>query len=182
MKTGTILHRFTAKNGGRVILRTPRWEDLDDLLNYINSLADEDLDVLPERRKMTKDEEADWLGRRLAEMEKGEIIDVVAEVDGRVVANSEVVVEGRSMGHVGEVGIAIRSGYRDVGIGTEMMKTLVEESCKGGLKVLVLRAFANNNRAIHVYEKAGFKETGRIPKGLCRNGKYVDEVIMTKEI
>ena len=52
MKPGEILHRFTAKDGRGVILRTPKWEDLDDLLDFINSLADEDLDVLLERRKI----------------------------------------------------------------------------------------------------------------------------------
>jgi hypothetical protein len=49
MKAGRIIHRFTAKDGREVILRTPRWEDLDELLGYINSLAEEDLEVLPSR-------------------------------------------------------------------------------------------------------------------------------------
>ncbi len=182
MKVGEILHRFKAKDGREVILRTPRWEDLDDLLDSINLLAEENLDVLPERKKMTRDEEADWLGRRLAEMEKGKVIDVVAEVDGRVVANSEVNIGRGARSHVGELGIGIRSGYRDVGIGTEIMKTLIEESRKVGLKMLILNVFVNNNRARHVYEKVGFKEIGRIPKSFYKNGKYIDEVIMTKEI
>ena len=42
--------------------------------------------------------------------------------------------------------------------------------------------FSNNERARHVYEKVGFKETGRIPKGLYRNGKFIDDVIMVKEL
>ena len=179
MKTGEILKRFIAKDGRNVILRTSEWEDLDDLLDYINSLAEEDLDVLPERKRMTRDEEADWLGRRLAEMEKGKVINVVAEADGRVVANSEVNIKMGAMSHVGELGIGVRLGYRDVGIGTEMMRTLIEETRKAGLKVLVLRVFANNNRAIHVYEKVGFKESGRIPKGIYRKDKYIDDLIMT---
>ena len=104
MKPGEILKCFTAKDRREVILRTPRWEDLDNLLDYINSLAEEDLYVLPERRKMTREEEADWSGRRLAEMEKGRVIDVVAEVDGRVVANSEVSLRRGDLSHVGGLG------------------------------------------------------------------------------
>jgi hypothetical protein len=38
MKTGQIIHTFTAKDGREVILRTPKWEDIDDLLELINSL------------------------------------------------------------------------------------------------------------------------------------------------
>ena len=49
-----------------------------------------------------------------------------------------------------------------------------------GLRVLTLTAFASNKRAIHVYEKAEFLQTGLIPKKLLKQGKYVDEVIMTK--
>ena len=63
MKVGKILHRFIAKDGREVNLRTPKWKDLDDFLEYINSLAEEDLDVLPERKILTLDKEADWLGR-----------------------------------------------------------------------------------------------------------------------
>jgi len=119
------------------------------------------------------------LRSRLAEMEKGKVIDVVAEVDGRLVANSEVNMKSGPMSHTGELAIMVRSGYRDVGIGTEMVQTLIEESRKAGLKVLVLHVFANYSRAIHVYEKVGFTETGRIPKGIHLEDEYIDDVIMT---
>ena len=45
MKTGQIFHTFTAKDGREVILRTPKWEDIDDLLALINSLIDEEADI-----------------------------------------------------------------------------------------------------------------------------------------
>jgi len=63
-----------------------------------------------------------------------------------------------------------------------MMKTLIEQADMMGLKILTLTVFATNKRAIHVYQKVGFKETGRILKGIYRKGKYLDRVIMTKEI
>jgi RimJ/RimL family protein N-acetyltransferase len=47
-----------------------------------------------------------------------------------------------------------------------------------GLRVLTLSAFESNKRAIHVYEKVGFVQTGRIPRKFFREGKYIDEVIM----
>jgi ribosomal protein S18 acetylase RimI-like enzyme len=76
------------------------------------------------------------------------------------------------------LGIAIGSGYRDIGIGTEMMEVLIEESRKAGLKLLLLGVFETNNRARHLYEKLGFKEIGRVPKGIFRNGRYIDEIRM----
>jgi RimJ/RimL family protein N-acetyltransferase len=124
--------------------------------------------------------EIDWLARALGSLEKDEVFYLVAEVDGKVVANSGI---GTRRGgydrHVGVVGIAIREGFRDVGIGTEMMRTFIKRARFMGLKVLTLSVFESNKRAIHVYESVGFVQTGRIPRKFLREGEYVDEVIMT---
>ena len=181
MKPGEVLRRFRVKDGREVILRTPRWEDLDDLMEFINSLVDEGVDIAM-KRKVTRDEEADWLGRRFAVLEKGEGLNLVAEVDGKVIANSDLDMKSGYSSHVGEIGIAIRGGYRNIGIGTEMLKTLIAQAEKKELRILILRLFATNKSAHHVYEKVGFKETGRVPKFFFKNGSYVDEVIMTREI
>jgi len=180
LKAGQVFRRFTAKDGRGVILRAPRWEDLDDLLNLYNSLVDEGADItdLP-TEKVTREEEANWLGRRLADIENDRIIGIVAEVDGRVVANSDVTRKGGIMGHVGKLGMLVKAGFRSIGIGTEMMKTLIEESRRMGLKVLVLDVFASNSRARHLYQKMGFEEAGRIPKGIHRKGEYIDLIRMT---
>ncbi len=181
MKVGEILHRFKAKDGREVILRTPKWEDLNDLMEYINSLVDEGAEIARDH-KVTREEEADWLGRKLALLEKGEELSLVAEVDGKVVANSEITKLRGYSRHVGGLGISIKKGYRDIGIGTEMLKTLIAQAKKMDLKILTLSVFSTNKRAIHVYKKVGFKETGRRPEFFYKNGKYTDDVIMAKEI
>jgi len=127
MRTGEILHRFTAKDGRHITLRTPRWEDLDDLMEYINSLVDEGADIA-KNQKVTREQEADWLARGLAEIEKGNVFMVIAEVDGKVVGCSDVTKRGGYSKHVGGIGIGIKSGYRDIGIGTEMLKTLISQA------------------------------------------------------
>jgi RimJ/RimL family protein N-acetyltransferase len=160
-------------------LRTPKWDDLDDLLELINSLVKEGADIL-RSDKVLRDEEIDWLSRTLSRLEKDEAFYLVAELNGKVVAISEINRKGGYEKHVGIIGIALRSGFRDLGIGTEMMKTLVEQAQKMGLKILILSAFATNQRAIHVYEKLGFVQTGRIPKKYFKGGKYIDEIIMAK--
>lgn len=176
-----ILRHFIAKDGSKVILRQLRWEDLDDCLDFINSLVDEGADILREKQ-VTRDEEADWLGKKLASIEKGEVINVAAEVDRKVVANSEVERRGGVMNHVGLLGIAIKKDYRGIGIGGELIKTLIEESRKVGLRVLFLDVFESNDVAKRLYEKSGFRENGRIPKGVLKKGKYIDLVRMTLEL
>jgi len=179
MKTGKVIRSFVAKGSCEVVLRTPKWEDLDDLLELINSLVDEKADIL-RTQKVSREEEIDWLSKVLSRLEKDETFYMVAEVNGKVVAVSEVNRLGGYEKHVGVVGIAIRSGFRDSGIGTAMMKTLAEQAREMCLKVLTLSAFAANERAIHVYEKVGFVQTGRIPKKHFKEGEYMDEITMTK--
>jgi len=179
MKSGKIIRRFSAKDGRKAVLRTPKWEDLDDLLALINSLVEEKADIFRAER-VSRMEEIDWLSRTLAGLEKDEFFFLVAEVAGKVIASSDLHPQRGYDKHVGVIGIVIKRGFRDIGIGTEMMKTLVEQAQKMSLKVLTLSAFATNKRAIHVYEKIGFVQTGRIPKKHFRNDQYIDEVIMTK--
>lgn len=179
MKTGKTIRSFIAKDSREVVLRTPKWEDLDDFLELINSLVDEKAEIA-RTEKVSREEEIDWLSKVLSRLEKDETFYLVAEVSGKVVAVSEI---GRRSGyekHVGVIGIAIRSEFRDLGIGTEMIKTLVKQAQEMDLKVLTLTAFASNKRAIRVYEKVGFVQTGRVPKKHFKEGKYIDEIIMTK--
>jgi len=172
---------FTAKDGRKVKLRSLRWEDLDDCIEFINSLVDEGSDISKET-KVTRDEEADWLGKRLASVEKGELVDVVAEVDGKMVANAEIGRRRGNMSHVADFGIGIRAGYRGIGIGTELTRLLIEQAKRIGLKTIILDVFETNNTAKGLYAKAGFKESGRIPKGVYKNGKYVDLIRMVQEL
>jgi L-amino acid N-acyltransferase YncA len=173
--------KFKAKDGREVVLRSIRWEDLDDCLEFINSLVEEGAEILIDK-KVSREEEADWLGKRLARAVRGELIDVVAEVDGKMVANSEVEKRSGLMSHVGYLGVGIRADYRGIGIGTQIIQMLKEESKKAGLKVLVLDAFATNKTALALYRKMGFQDAGRIPKAIHRNGKYIDLIRMALEL
>ncbi|MEM3565752.1 MAG: GNAT family N-acetyltransferase [Candidatus Bathyarchaeia archaeon] len=179
MKTGEVIREFVAKDGRKVILRTLKWEDLDDLLDFINSLVEEGANIL-RTEKVSRDEEIEWLSGIFKRLERGEIFCVAAEVDGRLVANSEIIKGTGYSRHVGFIGIAIKKGFRGIGIGTEMMKVLQEYARKVGLKVSTLSVFANNQHAINLYKKMGFVETGRIPKRFFKDGAYIDEIIMTK--
>ncbi len=187
MRTGRIYGRFKTPSGESATLRALKWEDLDDCVAFINDLVGEkgsepNLGIVADR-KQTREEEADWLANQITGMERGSIVSVVAEVGGRLVGNSSVTRgsydDTRRHGYLG---IAILRKYRDRGIGLGMMRTLIKESRKAGLKTIQLEVFANNPRAIHVYERTGFKEAGRIPKKMLRNGKFIDSIVMARDL
>jgi len=64
----------------------------------------------------------------ISRLEKDEQFFLVAEVDKKVVASSDFQIQGGTEEHSGEIGIAVRDGYRNLGIGTEIMKTLLEQA------------------------------------------------------
>jgi RimJ/RimL family protein N-acetyltransferase len=181
MKAGTTIRKFKAKDGRDVTLRAPKWDDLDDMLEFINSLVDEGADIIMDT-KQTREQEVDWLARLLNRLEKDEITVVVAEVGGRFVG--QVVVTPRRMRskHVGFLGIALKDGYREIGIGTELMKEAEDQSRRLGLEILNLEVFATNERAKHVYEKLGYREVGAWPKVIKKDEVYIDGILMSKEL
>ncbi len=181
MQTGQILLQFKAKDEQKVILRTPKWEDLDDLLEFINTLIDENVDIFL-TKKVTRYQEAEWLARQLAEIEKGRLFRIVADINGKVIANSQLQLLNGVSSHVGYIDIGIRQRYRNIGIGTQMLKTLIMHAQKIGLKLLILSVFSTNEQARYVYEKVGFCECGRIPQRIFKNDQYIDEIVMVKTL
>lgn len=50
------------------------------------------------------------------------------------------------------------------------------------MKLLVLKLYAENDCIRHVYERLGFKETGRVSKAFYLDGEYSNEVTMVLEL
>jgi RimJ/RimL family protein N-acetyltransferase len=189
LKAGHVYRRFTLASGKKVILRVLRWEDLDLLLSFINTLVEEKRADSTSTlytgfdRKVTREEEAEWLARTLVAVEREEVINVVANVDGKVIANGEVT-RGRykDTRRHGHLGLSMISSYRGQGIGRRMIETLVGESRKAGLRTLDAEFLAENEPARRAYEKGGFRQAGIIPNKVFRDGKYFDGLIMAREL
>lgn len=181
MREGEFIRSFTARDGRLVRLRAPRWSDLDDMLDFINSLVEERAEIAATEKK-TRDEEVDWLAGLLSDLEKGRRIAIAAEVDGRFIGLVEVTPERGASSHVGVLGISVRDGYRDVGIGTEMMREAENQARRLGIEILTLDVFASNSRARHLYEKLGYRAVGCIPRFFKRDGAYIDRIIMAKNL
>jgi len=100
MQLGKILRKFCTRDGQEVVLRTPKSDDLNGLMELINSLVEERAEISrPE--KVTKEEEAAWLLKMLSSLEKDELFFLVAEAGGKVVASSDIHILGGYEKHVG---------------------------------------------------------------------------------
>lgn len=182
MKSGIILHRFKAKDGRKVVLRTPKWEDLDDYVELFNSLVDTEAEIVT-YQKLSREENADWLTKRLTALEKDEELSLVAETEEKVVGNACL---GKGKGitsHTGEIKtLVVKNSYQNIGIGTEILEKMIESAKDMNLKMLYIWVLSTNPSAYHVYQKNGFKETGRKPGFFYRNGRYIDDIMMFREV
>jgi len=105
---------------------------------------------------------------------------LVAEVEGRVVGHTRAFTTPGTCAHVADLGMALIEGYRNQGLGSRLMDAIIDWAGLKGLRKLTLGVFANNLRAIHVYEKFGFAVEGVLTEQHLVQGEYVDEIVMAK--
>jgi RimJ/RimL family protein N-acetyltransferase len=96
-------------------------------------------------------------------------IQLVAFADGRVVGWADILPKDRPVhAHVGVLGIGVLPEFRGKGLGTALLRRVLEQRCTKYVRV-ELTVRAANTRAIALYEKFGFK-----PEGICRDAIFVD--------
>lgn len=170
-----LVKSFRSKKGNEITFRYPEESDFSDMYSFACDIGSEDtfvaLDAPP-----TEKEEQDFFARMLEDVEKKDAIYIMAYV-GDVFAGNGRVNRGKGRHrHAGHIGISLRAAYRDEGIGTELMKSLIDEARALGLRLLTLTCFETNAPALHVYEKLGFQKAGVIPGAIAFKGQFIGEV------
>ncbi len=80
--------------------------------------------------------------------------------------------------HVGSLGMGIHTSYRGRGIGERLLRATLEHALRNGIYRVTLEARADNDRAIRLYEKVGFRHEARTPCALRFDGVFYDGVQM----
>lgn len=110
---------------------------------------------------------------------------MVALADGKVIGTASVKASSKSrMEHIGELGISILKDYWGFGLGSLMMEELIEWSKESGvIRRLELTVQHRNQRAVHVYEKMGFKTEVIMARGAkTDDGEFLDVHLMSMMI
>ena len=170
------------KDGKKIVLRKPRMSDLRGFLNFINSLVEEDAQILC-NRKMKLSEERKWLKNQLNGIKEKKIIQLIAEIDGKLIGSVEIKKREFRKKHVGELSISIIKDYRNLGIGKEMIRAILELARRDkDLKLIYLTVSEKNKVAQHVYERMGFKKVARLRNRIFYKDKYIDEIVMDLQL
>lgn len=83
--------------------------------------------------------------------------------------------------HMGESAFATHPDYSRKGIGTKLLRTVLNEAKKRGFKRIEIEAALDNIASIRLARKFGFEIEGKKKAGfILDNGKYVDTYILGK--
>lgn len=86
----------------------------------------------------------------------------------------------RKLAHQCEFGIIVGEGYRNIGIGTYLMNSIIHLAKeKFKIELLHLQVYAENP-AMNLYKRFGFKEFGRQNMWIKEEGRYVGRVFMER--
>lgn len=176
-----FLGEYLTGDGRLVVLREPRLSDVEGYVALKNRLVEEDADV--DLTRMTNSErETEWLQGQISRMDSKRTFFVVAEHGEILVGHSFVNPRRGKSSHVAEMGIMVDRDYRDVGLGSEMIKLLESTAVKQGIESVILEVFESNKRARRVYSRLGYREVGVYSNAIKHKGAYLDSVIMQKTL
>ena len=117
--------------------------------------------------------------RRLTENAE-HVYTLVGLVDDRVVGMVSVVTFDRPRRkHVGAIAIVVHGDWQGKGVGGALMRAILDLADNWlNLTRLELEVYADNEAAIHLYERFGFEVEGTLRRHAFRDGEYVDSKVM----
>ena len=138
-------------------------ELIPDYLTMVNDIEHVDRFIGGPHEPYTEVQEAEWVQEQLRE--KKPVFSMIEKKSGRFIGSVELM---NITGSAGELGIAITAAMQEKGYGTEAVKAITAYGMNTlGLNRVCLRTNLDNYRAIHVYEKCGFREFKRTDEHVC---------------
>lgn len=169
--------------GGELLLRNPRKEDAEMLLEYLRRVCGETRYLVkePEEITMTIEEEEAFIQRQ-NDSDNGVML--MGFLNGQYVGNCSLMENGpRRYRHRVGIAIALCQEFTGLGIGRAMIEALLEIAKKNGIEQAELEVVADNARAIRLYRDMGFEIYGTLPNNMkYQDGSYADTHWMMKRL
>ena len=166
------------KNGKEACLRSAEASDAEAVMKNFRSTHGETDYLLsyPDESRMDVEREQQFLAENA---QSDSEVEIIAVVDGQVVGTAGIDAVGTryKVRHRAEFGISVSQAYWGLGIGTALTEACIACARAAGYAQLELTVVADNRRAVALYEKEGFVEYGRNPKGFCSRVSGYQEVI-----
>lgn len=158
-------------------VREARFEDAPQVLEYLKIIGGEteNLTFGAEGLPITAEQEGEFLE---SVYNNPTSLHLIVCKGGEIIGDGGLTGLPRRMSHRAEVGLSVKKAYWNCGIGSMILKELIEYAKKSGIELLNLEVRSDNLRAIHLYEKFGFRKIGTSPAFFKINGEYADVDLM----
>ena len=169
--------KVVLSNGVEVFLRPELSSDTEMLWEMFSTLSKESLENLV--HPFTRERIESWTSN--IDYNKNLPILALIQEGGRerIIGSASLSFNSQeAVRHKAELGITIHDDYQNQGLGTLVIKHLLEIAQKKGLKKIYLRVHTENSRAIHVYKKCMFKIEAKLEKEDYVGGLFKDDYRM----
>lgn len=180
---------YTAKkavlrDGGVCVIRRPEASDAERLLRHQKLTSGETpyLVVGPEEIDWTVEEQTGRIARWNTAPDR---LRLLAEVDGELAGVALVYGSGpqRRLRHRCSVDITLARKFWRRGIGTALLRELLDAARTAGYEQAELETVSANAPAVGLYRKLGFEAVGTIPRAMkYADGSYADFRLMVKQL
>jgi L-amino acid N-acyltransferase YncA len=164
---------FTTKNGKKVTFRPKQSGDTEMLWAMFSTLSEESLSNLVP--PFTWERIEGWTSN----INYDEVLAIVAVVEEkneqRIVGIASLKFNPQAVfKHKAEQGITVHDNYQNMGIGTALLNHLLDIARMKKLRKVCLLVNTDNDKAVHMYKKAGFEIEGKLCQEIYFKGKYGD--------
>lgn len=170
--------QITLKNGSIAVMRNGVEADGSAVLENFNQTHEETDYLLsyPDENSFDAEQEGQFLAHKAASTNE---IEIIAFVDGKAAGTAGIDAVGTKykVSHRTEFGISVLKEYWGLGIGRALTEACIKCAKLAGYAQLELTVVAENVRAIALYQKEGFVEYGRNPRGFHSRINGFQEVI-----
>ena len=174
-----ILKIIKLKSGKELLLRRPKEEDAEAMIEYLNIVGGESDNLLFGKNefRLTVEQEREHI--KSVNINDNALM-LLGIIDNQIVSVSQVSAPNRKrIAHNSELAISVKKEYWSMGIGTAVMEVLINFAKNHEtIKTISLGVKASNKKAQHLYEKLGFEKVGVHRNFFNIDGNYDDEILM----
>ena len=157
-----------------------RFEHLSGLNKLLNSIAAEGVWTVNKRK--TFKERVRWFESYKRERRRGNRIVLVCVEQNEIIGSASAVRQEGKRNHVCEIGYQVKKEYRSRGVGSLLVKRLIEFLRKRGAKEVIAWVTETNEASINLLKKFNFEKVGKIWKGVRLSNRYCDYLLFQKEL
>lgn len=167
------------KNGENLILKKADVNDAEKMIEYLNIVGGESDNLLfgENEFRLSIEQEKSHL-ENMAKQETSMML--VGIINKKIVSIAQISAPRRKrIAHNADISISVKKEYWNLGIGSEVMKALIDfAKDTKKIKNISLGVKASNTKARSLYRKFGFNEVGIHKNFFYVNDEYDDEILM----